>query len=185
MGWTPAASKSVAEVCRRSWKRTAAVCGTSVKIGIGNIDDGKSIRVLHSGGVCISVDFSPDGGRLVSGSINNQAVMWDVASGNRLTVFEKHNASLTRALFLPNAEEVASAGQDKILRIWNAKTAEQRLAIEHPDVVWGLAVSPDGRLIATGTGGPTVGNPIMHRIERARRTPCAFGMRPVASWSVQ
>ena len=31
--------------------------------------------------------------------------------------------------------------------------------------MWGLAVSPSGRLIATGTGGTTDGNPLLHRIK--------------------
>ena len=46
------------------------------------------------------------------------------------------------------------------------QTGAQRLAIAHPEVVWGLAVSPDGRMIATGTGGPTEGNPIMQRVAK-------------------
>jgi WD40 repeat protein len=154
--------------------RTAATCGTSVKIQLGNIDDGTSIRELHSGGMCISVDFSPDGARLVSGSIGKQAVVWDVANGDRVCVFEKHNAPLTDVAFLPAGDEVASNGQDKALRVWNAKTGAERLAIPHPEVPWAMAISPDGRLIATGTGGPTVGNPIMHRVERSLENTIRF-----------
>lgn len=148
--------------------RTLASCGAIVKIELGNVENGKLIRDLHSGGMCTNVEFSPDGRRLVSGSINKQAVVWDVASGKQICVFKKHGTPITRVAFLPSGEEAASNGQDKMLRVWNARTADERLAIAHPDVVWGLAVSPDGRLIATGTGGPAVGNPIAQRITQGQ-----------------
>jgi dipeptidyl aminopeptidase/acylaminoacyl peptidase len=122
------------------------------------------IRDVHAGDTCPSIDFSPDGSRLVSASTNKQAAVWDVASGKQICVFKEHEKSVSRVAFLPSGKEPASASQDKTLRVWNAQTAEGRLTIAHPDAVWGLAVSPDGRLIATGTGGTTVGNPIAGRI---------------------
>ncbi len=143
---------------------TVAQCGPLVKIAIGDLVTGKPLRDLHTGSMCTNVEFSPDGKRVVCGTIDKQAMVWDVSSGKRICVFEKHHAPITRVAFLPSGKEVASNGQDKVLRIWNAETAQERLAIPHPEVAWGLAVSYDGQLIATGTGGPTMGNPIMHRM---------------------
>jgi WD40 repeat protein len=146
--------------------RTLASGGPILKIQLINTENGKLIRDVHAGDTCPSVDFSPDGGRIVSGSTNKQATVWDVASGKQICKFKEHAKPISRVAFLPNGKEVASGGQDKILRVWNAQTAEHRLALAHPDAVWGLAVSPNGRLIATGTGGATVGNPIVQRIEQ-------------------
>ncbi len=143
---------------------TVAQCGRQVKVMVGDIGTGKRVRDLHSGGVCTNADFPPDGKLVVSGTINDRVLVWEVDTGKQVCVFDKHDAPIMRVAFLPGGREVASNGQDKHLRVWNAKTGEQRLALEHPAVVWGLAVSPDGRLIATGTGGKTEGNPIMHRI---------------------
>jgi len=146
--------------------RTLASCGSIVNIELGSVENGELIRHLHSGGMCTNVMFSPDGKRLVSGSINKQAVVWDVASGKRICAFKKHGHPIARVAFMPNGEEVVSTSQDKMLRVWDAGTAKERLAMAHPDAVWGLAVSPDGALIATGTGGMAVGNPITQRIVR-------------------
>ncbi len=147
---------------------SVALCGPLVKIALGNIETGKPVRDLPTGSMCTNVEFSPDGKRVVCGTIDKQALVWDVASGKRICVFEKHDAPITRVAFLPGGQEVASNGQDKVLRIWNAETARERLAIPHPEVVWGLAVSPDGQLIATGTGGHTEGNPIMQRVTEGK-----------------
>lgn len=148
--------------------RTFAGCGTIVKIQLVNVEDGKLIRDLHFGDMCPCVAFSPDGGRVVSGSVNKLAVVWDVASGKQICVFNKHEKAITRVAFLSSGKEAVSNGQDKMLRVWDARTGEERLAIAHPDAVWGLAVSPDGRLIATGTGGTTVDNPILQRIDQGQ-----------------
>lgn len=144
--------------------QTVALCGPLIKVALGDLKSGKPIRDLHIGSMCTNVDFSSDGKRLVCGTIDKQAIAFDVASGKRLSVFERHHAPITRVAFLPGSDEAASNGQDKSLRIWNVQTGQERLAIAHPDVPWGLAVSPDGQLIATGTGGPTEGNPIIQRI---------------------
>jgi WD40 repeat protein len=147
---------------------TVAQCGPLIKIAIGDLKTGKPVRDLHTGSMCLNVEFSPDGKRVVAGTIDKQVMVFDVASGKRVSVFNDHRAPITRVAFLPNNSEVASNGQDKMLRIWDAQTAKERLAIAHPEVAWGLAVSPDGRLIATGTGGPTEGHPIAQRVTPAK-----------------
>jgi WD40 repeat protein len=62
-------------------------------------------------------------------------------------------------VFSPDGREVISADHAKYVRVWNAATTDERLAIQHPAVVWGLAVSPDGRYILTGTGGTVQTSP--------------------------
>lgn len=144
--------------------RTVALSGPLIKITLADIETGKVLRDLSVGTMCTNVRFSPSGKQLVTGTIERQAYVYEVASGKRTATFDKHNAPITRVAYLPSGDEVASNGQDKVLRIWNPNNAQERLAIPHPEVAWGLAVSPDGRSIATGTGGATEGNPIMHRI---------------------
>ena len=145
---------------------TVAYSGRTTKIQLINVDTGDLIRDLHAESVCASIDFSADGALLASGSNNGAAAVWDVASGKRLGNFKQHTKPVTRVVFLPSGKEVATACQDKTVRIWDAQTAEQRLALEHPEAVWGLAVSPNGRLIATGTGGASLDNPVLQRIEQ-------------------
>jgi WD40 repeat protein len=85
--------------------------------------------------------------------------VWDVEGGEKICTCDKHKEWITRAAFAPDGKEVFSVGEGKKLLIWDAKTGKQRLAIDHPGPIWGLAVSPDGRYIVTGTGGTFNGDP--------------------------
>lgn len=145
--------------------RILASTGRMIKIQLLDSESGKLIRDLPADGVCPSVDFSPEGGRLLSGSNDGLAAVWNVANGKQICNFKKHQKQVTRVAFVPNGKEAVSVGQDKMLRVWDAQTGEERLAIAHPEVIWGLAVSPNGRLIATGTGGSSLDNPVLQRIE--------------------
>jgi WD40 repeat protein len=128
-------------------------------IQIIDIDSGDITRQIDHGNTVRTIALSKDGTRLVSGALDNLLHIWDVSTGERITTFDQHKTWITRALFSPDGQDVFSGGQDKQLCIWNAKTGKLRARIEHPDTVWGLAVSPDGRQILSGTGGPLRNNP--------------------------
>jgi WD40 repeat protein len=147
---------------------TIAQSGPLVKIALGDIGTGKPIRDVHVGTMCTNVRFSPDGKRIVTGTTDKQAQVFDVNTGKRVCIFENHHAPITRVAFLPGGQEAVSNGQDQHTRIWNAETAQERLALPHPEVPWALAVSPDGRFIATGTGGSTFDNPILHKMHESK-----------------
>ncbi len=63
------------------------------------------------------------------------------------------------AQFAADGREVYSCGEDQKVFLWSAQTGKTRRTLDHPATVWGLAVSPDGRQILTGTGGTFVGSP--------------------------
>jgi WD40 repeat protein len=128
-------------------------------IHIVDIDSGDVTRELQHGDTVRTIAVNKDGSRLVSGGLDKLLHVWDLARGERVTTFDKHQEWITRAVFSADGKEVISAGHDNKLRIWNAANAAQRLEIEHPEPIWALAVSPDGRHILTGTGGTLVGNP--------------------------
>jgi WD40 repeat protein len=50
----------------------------------------------------------------------------------------------------------AIARDDKTARLCDARTGRLKGTLRHPGVVWALAFSPDGRMLAAGTIDPTL-----------------------------
>lgn len=110
--------------------------------------------VGHRGEV-YSVDFSPDGKRMVSASEEGITSIWDVATGSRRILgaseSDKQHASVYVAKYL-NPSQVATLDDTGTVRIFNEQTGEQLFYSRHP-VRSGRALAHDGKrgIIATGS----------------------------------
>ena len=99
-----------------------------------------------------SVAFSPDGMRIVTGSADKTARVWDAATGKQLMVLRGHEGGLWAATFSPDGSKVLTAGDDKTARLWDASTGRQiGVLIGHDDKVTSAAFSADGKRIVTGS----------------------------------
>jgi hypothetical protein len=125
-----------------------------------------------------SVAFSPDGRLLVSGSDDLTVRLWDPATGEQRGVLTGHTDQSRRLLrvvqhvsesilgvefsplgvvFSPDGRLLASGSRDRMVRLWDPATGEQRGVLTgHTDWVWSVAFSPDGRLLASGSRDGTV-----------------------------
>lgn len=72
-----------------------------------------------------SLDFSADGAKLVSGSADKSARIWDLndAKFPELTRFNGHAGEVTAVAFNSNATQVVSGSADKSVKLWNAVDA--------------------------------------------------------------
>jgi WD40 repeat protein len=86
---------------------------------------GKIARVFRGhGDIVQSAASSPDGNRLISGSWDGTAKMWNVASGQLLRTFDGHTGRVYGAEFLADVRKVATAGGDGTIRIWDSETGQ-------------------------------------------------------------
>jgi WD40 repeat protein len=95
-----------------------------------------------------SLAFSPDG-RLLAAATRVLHV-WDLATGKCLSgEFAGHEGLVGPVAFLGQSDTVATAGYDGTVRLWEARTGRQKMLIPHQHPIWGMAVSPDGKLLAS------------------------------------
>jgi WD40 repeat protein len=126
----------------------------------------------HTGGVW-GVALSADGRLLVSGGEGGTIRMWEVPGGRLLATLEIHTGPVYGVAMNADAWLLASGGQDGTVRLWSLADVRDReqtmLGMTdassprllttlrgHTNAVWAVALSADGRLLASGSLDGTV-----------------------------
>ena len=132
-------------------------------VQIWNANTGQRI-ITYSGNMnpVFSVAWSPDGTRIVSGTgaagnhgpivTGNSAKVWDTTTGKTLLTYTENTNSVYAVAWSPDGKEIASGGDDAVIRVWDASTGHTTVVYEkHKDIVWKIAWSPDGKKIASAS----------------------------------
>jgi WD40 repeat protein len=142
---------------------TLATCGWlgENKVRLWDAATGRERHVLvgHEAG-CTCVAFSPDGKRLASvdayccnkrHEYEGQLCIWDAEAGNLIREIRGTPGAIQRVLFTRDGRHVV-AGADSV-HVYDAETGKSVGApLPAKARVWGLALSADGRLLATTDG---------------------------------
>jgi WD40 repeat protein/DNA-binding SARP family transcriptional activator len=94
-----------------------------------------------------SVDWSPTGPLIVTGSEDYTARVWDVSP--RAQVLAGHTQVVFAVAWSPSGDRLAAAGLDGTARIWDAATGEELLVMRGPEEMGGVMWSPSGDRLVT------------------------------------
>jgi WD40 repeat protein len=98
-----------------------------------------------------SVALSADGGRLVTGSADETARLWNTRTGEELRVLRGHSDSVVAVAFSPNGARVATASEDATARVWETSSGESRELTGHQEALTSIRFSPDGKRVVAGS----------------------------------
>jgi WD40 repeat protein/serine/threonine protein kinase len=106
----------------------------------------------HSGGIN-SVAFSPDGQRIVTGSFDHTAKVWEAVGGKELLTLKGHSDSIWSVAFSPDGQRIVTGSEDQTAKIWDTASGRELLTLKgHTSAIVSVAFSPDGQRVVTGSG---------------------------------
>jgi tetratricopeptide (TPR) repeat protein len=103
-----------------------------------------------------SVAFSPDATRVVTGSRDRTAKVWDARTGTPQLELKGHTQLVMSVAYSPDGTRIVTGSRDQTAKVWDARTGTPQPELKgHTNYVRSWAFSPDGTRIVTGSEDKT------------------------------
>lgn len=129
-----------------------AISTSRGEVSLFSLPDGQRIGPAHF----LPTTFQPheitrDGRYFATGSIDGVARIWNGHTGQLIREL-RHGSEINSIEFSPDGELLATAGEDRIVNLWEIESGRRRLQLTgHKNEVLSVSYSPDGRQLATAS----------------------------------
>ncbi|MBM3152962.1 MAG: WD40 repeat domain-containing protein [Chloroflexi bacterium] len=136
--------------------RTLAA-GSQAVVALWQMPGGGFIRNLWGfDGYVWALAFSPDGKLLAAAGMDNPISVFYTYSWTKMAALEGHTNYATQLAWSGDSARLASMAYDDTIRLWDVASGECLLVITPEARPLGMALSPDGSLLALGLLDGTV-----------------------------
>ena len=155
------------------------VCGTTKGASVWDAELDEEVIDVEGGNRVYAIDVSPDSTRFATGTVSEDASIWDIASGERLVGPLKYGGhAVTGVRFSPSGEHIAASCLGGLVRIHDSRNGSQLIDIDTTTrrelavtpLVWSndaqriFTASQDNRIkcFAISTGSQLAASPILN-----------------------
>lgn len=101
-----------------------------------------------------SVEVLAGGKRVLTGSCDNEAKIWDVETGKVIKTFAGHKDCVVLARLSPDGKQVLTASRDGSVKIWEVKSGKLlKTIVAYTHWINSAAFSANGKYVLTGSLG--------------------------------
>jgi WD40 repeat protein len=115
---------------------------------------GKELGRLSAKTNVHALTFSSDGATLASG-VFGKVTLWDMPTPKKRITLRGHKGNVTAVAFGPEDKVLVSGSWDGSIKVWDLPAAKALATLkvqpEQSDIITCVAVSPNGKLLASGT----------------------------------
>ena len=127
---------------------------TDEELKLWNVSTGKEIRTIENYYSMLSVAFSPDGKQIVTGG-GGGIVIRDTATGQSIRSIDIRGVVFS-FVFSADGKRIVSGGTATV-KLWDTATGNEIRTFQgHTNTVYAVAISPDGKLIASASTDKTI-----------------------------